>query len=376
MNTSVQGESSQGACEPIRDVFQVLIRDDAGLPTEFPAHVEANIQSVRGVHPEAAYHLLGGEQVRSFIAAHFSSDVVATYDTLAPYSYKCDLARFCLLLVHGGLYMDIGIRFLMRLEPPSGTGLVAFRDLLHACRNSWGLNSGLLFATADRPELRTAIDLIVQNCKDRYYGATPLDPTGPSLFGRAVAMCNNSSDYWLGETRMTTPELANKNIAFVTLDGRLLALRSKTGNIDDLGLNGTNNYNIFWHARQAYGERTRRFDTSSMSAGVGIKSRDGILIERGAQGCAIHGPYTSLAAGRYRIDLWFDRNTKLGRSTLDICANAGINVIKLLQSRELKIDKNGRLTFELETRSDLAKVEVRLHVNGDCEGRFLRLEVT
>lgn len=212
--------------QAIKNIFQILIRDGQDFPAELPALVESNVRSIRSAHPDAVHQLLSGNEARSFIAAHFDSDVVAAYDLLKPYSYKADLARYCLMFIQGGLYVDLGIRFLTRFEPPLGTGLAVFRDLLTG-PGPWGVSNGLVYARAGRPELRTAIDLVVQNCKDRYYGATCLDPTGPGLFGRAIAICNNGLDYWVGDTRMTTAEFDHKNVAYITPDGKLLALNTK-----------------------------------------------------------------------------------------------------------------------------------------------------
>jgi Glycosyltransferase sugar-binding region containing DXD motif len=367
--------------EAIRDIFQILIRDDQNLPTELPVLVDSAVQSVRSEHPEAAHHLLSGNDVRSFIAAHFESDVVAAYDLLTPYTYKADLARYCLLFIHGGLYIDLGIRFLTRLEPPLGTGLVAFRDCSMLNRG-WGslvVATSVIYASAGRPELRTAINLIVQNCRDRYYGTIPLDPTGPGLLGRAIAICNNGFDYWIGDCRTTTPEFENKNIVFATPDGELLALRAKRGNIDEIVRDGTNKYADLWCLRQVYGERERAkfFGITTMCTQAATKAQDSFLIGGNSRGCAIYGPYIPLPAGRYRINLWFDPDTKLGSSTLDVCSSAGDDMVTLrvLEAGEFEMDPEGRVGFEFETASNLQNVQVRMHVSGDCEGRFHKLEI-
>lgn len=254
---SSHGDAQLPTFQTIEDIFQIFIQDDTGLPQEFPAKVARNMRSLRNAHPQAAYHLLKGDDIPGFLAAHFASDVLDAYQSLVPYAYKCDLARLCLLFVKGGLYVDLGIRLIRPLQPPLQSGLVAFRDLMVSSKNSWAVLSGLLFVTPGRAELRTAIDLIVQNCKDRYYGATPLDPTGPSLFGRALAICNTASDHWLGDTQMRVPWFAKNHIVFVTPYGQSIAVNTKQegGNLGELGLTGTNNYNEFWHARRVYGER-------------------------------------------------------------------------------------------------------------------------
>ena len=334
--------------------------------------MERNIKSIKSTHPDAAHQLLSGKEIRSFIAAHFNSDVVAAYDLLKPYSYRADLARYCLLFIHGGLYVDLGIRLLTRFEPPLGAGLAIFRDLLTG-PGTWGVSTGLVYAQAGRPELRTAIDLLVQNCKDRYYGATCLDPTGPGLFGRAIAICNNGLDYWMGDMRMTTPEFDHKNAVYITPDGKLLAQITKKGNVDALAIDGTNNYAVFWRWQQVYGEHhSSCFGIVRMYTEVATRTQDSFLIKRDARGCAFHGPYIPLVAGRYTINLHFDPDTKLGSSTVDVCANSGVDILKALKAGEFSMDKDGRVSFELELASTLQNVEVRMQTNGDCEGRFLK----
>ena len=56
-----------------------------------------------------------------------------------------------------------------------------------------------------------AIDYVVENCARRFYGASPLYPTGPVLFGRALAAAlaerrqrDDADDQWIG--RIDWPE--------------------------------------------------------------------------------------------------------------------------------------------------------------------------
>ena len=239
----------------IKDIFQILICDEGRLPEPFPHEVERWIGVLRNLHPTSAYHLLGADDVRSFIASHFSSDVIDAYDTLVPYSYKCNLARYCLLLIHGGLYADIGIRFLAQLEPPSHAKFVTFRSIWLGA-SPWTVSAGLVWSLPGRPELRTAIDLIVENCKKKYYGCSSTDPTGPGVLGRALAICAHASDYWIGEARAITPDAQRKNVAFVLPDKTVLALGkpARGGDLSALGFAGTNDYNQFWLSRRVYGE--------------------------------------------------------------------------------------------------------------------------
>ncbi len=49
--------------------------------------------------------------------------------------------------------------------------------------------------------------------------------------------------------------------------------------------------------------------------------------------------------------------------------------LPILEPGEFEMNNEGCVRFELESASNLQNVEVRLYVTGDCEGRFLKLEI-
>jgi hypothetical protein len=376
----------------VEKIFQILIRDDGCLPTNLPPLLEPRIEALRRLHPEATYNLLDARDIRSFLSAHFSTDVIEAYDKLAPYAYKCDLARFCLLLVHGGLYVDVGALLTARLERPRRAKLVAFRDLWLP-HNCWALSTAIFFADPGRQELRTAIDLIVQNCRNRYYGAWSIDPTGPVLFGRAVALCNNVIDYWFGEARylhrfglgdllrdwMGKAQKPGKHV-YVLPDGRVVGVRKPAagGDLRIFGLTGTNNYNDFWFSRRVYGEGKSVWAFSDPFVHTGPaaeKRQDGIWLTPGANGVAIFGPRINLPAGRYLVTLCFDAGARLGSSIIEVYAKNEARILKVLKPGEYGFDEQGCVRFAFESSSALKNFGVRLHTEGDCEGRFLGLEI-
>ena len=66
-----------------------------------------------------------------------------------------------------------------------------------------------------------------------------------------------------------------------------------------------------------------------------------------------------------------------GNSTIDVCETADTvcSVVKAFDAGQYAMDEKECVTFELDLASNLQNAEVRLHVNGDCEGRFLSLEI-
>jgi mannosyltransferase OCH1-like enzyme len=99
-------------------VHQILIADDFGLPNELPPTIAENVRSVQTLHQAATYRLWDGNSLRELIRQNYGREVLDAFELLQPYAYKADLARFCLLYLQGGLYVDLGIRLINPIKPP------------------------------------------------------------------------------------------------------------------------------------------------------------------------------------------------------------------------------------------------------------------
>ena len=104
--------------QDISFIHQVFINDNRDIPEKIADSIEYNTNSLIHHFPHAVYKLWSGEEIRDFIATYFSRNVVDAYDLLRPYAYKCDLARYCILKIYGGLYADLAIRIVDHLELP------------------------------------------------------------------------------------------------------------------------------------------------------------------------------------------------------------------------------------------------------------------
>jgi Glycosyltransferase sugar-binding region containing DXD motif len=233
-------------------VFQLLILDDGEIPSTLPPYVVSNIASVKSASQGWPYRLLGGNEIREFLRSHFDGDVVAAYDGLKPHAYKADLARYCLLYLHGGLYVDLGIRLVQPLETGEGKSLTFFRDITSSSNTSWAVSNGLLQTQPLRREFQLAIELVVQNWRERHYGENALSPTGPDLLGRVLATVHKAEDYHCGEAKFLTPDHPRKNLGFVSPQGNIIAVRSKPAGDPYLGFPGSNLYSEMWRRRDVY----------------------------------------------------------------------------------------------------------------------------
>lgn len=133
---------------------------------------------------------------RDFIKNNFNNRVLDTYDKLIPGAYKADLFRYCILYKRGGIYSDLSQSFLLPLEnfidvKNDNLVLVKDRNLTNLIGDEIGKSvEGIQISfMASRPNNKiylNAINEIIKNCENNYYGGTAMSPTGPQLFHKMV----------------------------------------------------------------------------------------------------------------------------------------------------------------------------------------------
>lgn len=233
------------------NVSQIFLSDSDAELSPFLKHATGTVQ---GAFPNADYQLYNKETLRNFISENYGESVVSAYNCLKPYSYKADLGRFCLLNKLGGWYLDIGVRMVNPVEVGERIDFLAFRDIQRFSFTSWACATTVLYSKPDNTALQFAIEMIVNNCKNKYYGITPLCPTGPSLLGAALAANGGETNFVYGDYLELTPTHEQKNRAFVLPDGTIMAWSKPSGGGDltGIGAKGVNNYNELWAARDVY----------------------------------------------------------------------------------------------------------------------------
>ncbi len=235
---------------PINNVHQILISDLDDISSHLPPATKSIQQYFNP--KQYKYTLWTKESIRDFISSNFDSDVLAAYDKLKPYAYKADLARYCIVYILGGWYVDINIE-MIDLPPATGSlDMCLIRDYNNGTRMApWQLANGFFYAKPGHPSLRNAIDRVVQHTRDLYYGKRTLSVTGPELFGAAVADFGWDSDvntnYLIGDFTDNT-RLNRKQFVF---NNKTIALH-KLNPGGDVGVKGTNNYVDMWHNRDIY----------------------------------------------------------------------------------------------------------------------------
>ena len=230
-------------------LHQVFIGDDAAAVTDVQRAGQERFGTAFG-----SYRCWTADESRMILGEDFGPEAVHAFDTLQPYAYKADLARYAIVHRHGGWYADIGLRAFVRPALERPVALVAFRDRQAVTCTTWAVQNSVFFSVPGNPVLATAVTEIIRNVHERYYGVTPVHPTGPSVLGKAVAIHGDRQATTFGEVQERVDGDGLIEHAFVLPDGQVVALaKREAGGV--LPVSGTNNYNDFWHARTVYADR-------------------------------------------------------------------------------------------------------------------------
>lgn len=243
---------------PLR-LFQIMITDGAQPSPVTTDTFARNVDSFRSTYPDAEYQRYGNDELVEFLAANYPEPVLQAYQALTPYAFKADLARYCLLHTHGGLYSDLSYLHLRPIEIGDRCKMVVFRDI--PGHPSWAVSNALIYAEAKSPVLKRAIDRVVEHCNAHFYGHSSLEPTGPYMFGRVLAETSDWTSITFGDSpRLNIDSTGRVNIVKMMPSGEIVAIRNKTaeGEFSDLVPSGGNNYNRLWSERRIWGEPDTR----------------------------------------------------------------------------------------------------------------------
>jgi len=155
-----------------------------------PKHMNETVLSLKNNNPEFTHHLYDDTDCRSFISEHFNSDVLQAFDKLIPGAYKADLWRLCVLYIYGGIYLDIkfkcinGFKFINLIDKEYYVKDRPFIiDKSDLNNNIIPIYNGLMISYRKNSKLLDAINKIVDNTKNKYYGPNEFYPTGPMMLG-------------------------------------------------------------------------------------------------------------------------------------------------------------------------------------------------
>ena len=137
------------------------------------------VNELKNLNPEFEYYLYDDLECEKFIGDNFNDDVLNAYKKLIPGAYKADLWRYCVLYINGGIYLDI------KYKPFKGFKLIELTEKEHFVldlnESNNGIYNGLMVCEPFDVKLLNAINNVVINVQNNFYGETPLHTTGPLL---------------------------------------------------------------------------------------------------------------------------------------------------------------------------------------------------
>jgi hypothetical protein len=165
---------------------------------DLPPKMQENIVNIQKQNPELEYFLFDDNDCVDFIGTHFDNDVLDAYNKLIPEAYKADLWRYCVMYIHGGVYLDI------KYQCVDGFKFIDIMDREHFVLDIWpdqfkpgthGIYNALIIAKPGNPIFLKCIKQIVIHTQNNYYGFNYLYPTGPGLLGELYfGNINNNID--------------------------------------------------------------------------------------------------------------------------------------------------------------------------------------
>lgn len=251
-------------------IHQILINDSNKLPDEMPEFHNICHEQIKKLYPNEEYYLYSGEDLEEIIKNNFDKDVYTSYRKLKPYCCKADLARYCLLYLYGGLYIDLNVYFINTIPDLDKLEFFAFRDLQSSSDNGWSVQTGIIYSLPRSEIIKSTIDIVVNNCKTEYYGISSNDVTATKVLGMGIMKSypnhniatHGQFDFFTINSFNTKMKKYIKSLGYgdyimgfiMDKDNKLISIRkpAKKGDISSLGFDGTNNYVEMWKNREIY----------------------------------------------------------------------------------------------------------------------------
>lgn len=216
---------------------------------DLPPKMKECIDTLKNAHPNFEYKIFNNEERRDFIKEFFPNEMLVAYDALIPGAYKADLWRYCVLYIHGGIYLDI------KLQCINGFTLNSLLDKEYIVNDgSFKKNSieyasiynGVMVCKKGNPLLLNVIVNIVYNVSTKFMGTSPWHPTGPFLLGNNLNIPIDKIDFTLYGT--------NENMGIRDTKNKIIIINYPEYRTEQKTALQQGYYNDLWHKKSIYNE--------------------------------------------------------------------------------------------------------------------------
>jgi mannosyltransferase OCH1-like enzyme len=216
------------------DIYQTWYTKD------LPEKMRERVNLLKSQNLNFNHYLFDDNDCREFIKTHFKQDVLHAYDSLIPGAYKADLWRLCVLFINGGIYLDI------KYAPLNGFRFINLCESEHLVLDAdgAGIYNALMVCKPENQLLFKAIRQIVENVNNKYYGSSPLSPTGPKMLPKFISLNDSIVDL--------THTFIDTNNKFINYKG-IPIIKSYYGHdIEKKQTSIKPHYSILWNQRNIY----------------------------------------------------------------------------------------------------------------------------
>ena len=207
-----------------------------------PPKMFESVNLIKNLNPRFNCQMFDDNDCREFIKNNFEPIVLHAFDSLIPGAYKADLWRYCILYKNGGIYLDI------KYKPLNNFRFITMTEkehwVLDADKN--GIYNALMVCKQGNEILLKAINKIVENVKNKYYGNNALEPTGPMLLASFFSNAEKNN-FDMKHTFYSSHE--NRFIHF----NDYIVFKSYSGYLKEhKNNNKVEHYSILWQKKQIY----------------------------------------------------------------------------------------------------------------------------
>ena len=125
----------------MNNVIQIFLSEEK---EDFSQKLQNNCRNIINLYSDCNYKLFDDDKIQQFLKENYEEEILQTYKSLSPVSYKSDFARYCLLYKLGGWYFDIGLEVKEKIKINKNTSLVYFRYTKTYIQNFMGSAGGII----------------------------------------------------------------------------------------------------------------------------------------------------------------------------------------------------------------------------------------
>lgn len=227
-------------------IYKIYINDKLNIEN-LDTNTKNAINSFVIMNPNYDIIIYDKNKCIEFIKEYYSDRELYCFNKLIPNAYKVDFMRYLLLYKTGGYYSDIKNVCLVSFDNFFPSNMEWF-SCVEEC-DIKRMQNGFIGSIKGHLFLKKAIEKVIENIYNNYYGKDSTDITGPTMFFNCCNLEYNSNTLF-GKFNFTDNKFYYNNKCFLIWkflknDGSNLG-QGETIN------DGENNYNKLWKRKKIY----------------------------------------------------------------------------------------------------------------------------